>query len=251
MKKILIIEDDPDVRDNIETLLNEFNYEVIQTQNGFEGIKKAQIENPDLIISDILMPDIDGYEVLEVLSKNEATSAIPFIFLTAKADFMDMRKGMDLGADDYLMKPFKAVQLINAIELRLAKVERLKAENIKKEAAELQPNKSNSISLVLGTTPVVIKMEEIVCIIADDVYSNVSLSNGKKILVRKLLKKWEEELNDRDFLRIHRSTIINTAFIDSVEKWFNGTYKMHMKYVEEAFIISRGYSKKLKKAFHI
>jgi CRP-like cAMP-binding protein/CheY-like chemotaxis protein len=119
MSKILLIEDNPEMRENTSEILQFANHKVITAENGKAGVDKAKKENPDLIICDIMMPDLDGYGVLQILSKDPQTSGVPFIFLTAKADKGDMRKGMNLGADDYLTKPFDETELINAVEVRL------------------------------------------------------------------------------------------------------------------------------------
>jgi CRP-like cAMP-binding protein/CheY-like chemotaxis protein len=128
MKKILLIEDNKDVRENTAEILELAQYKVITAVNGKEGVELAQKEKPDLIICDIMMPVLDGHGALHLLSKNEATASIPFIFLTAKAERNDFRKGMELGADDYLTKPFDDVELLSAIESRLKKNEILKKE---------------------------------------------------------------------------------------------------------------------------
>lgn len=122
MKKILIIEDNPDIRENTEELLSLASYQVFSADNGKKGVEVAIREKPDLIVCDIMMPELDGYGVLHVLSKREDTSAIPFIFLTAMTEKSEIRKGMELGADDYLTKPFDDTELLNAIEARLRKV---------------------------------------------------------------------------------------------------------------------------------
>jgi len=127
MKKLLLIEDDVTVRENTAELLELSNYNVITASNGKLGIATAQQEIPDIIICDIMMPEIDGYGVLEALGKTPSTSNIPFIFLSAKTEHKDIRKGMDLGADDYLTKPFEEEELLSAIESRLAKVAILKS----------------------------------------------------------------------------------------------------------------------------
>jgi CRP-like cAMP-binding protein/FixJ family two-component response regulator len=121
MKKILIIEDNLEVRENTMEILTLANYNVISAESGKIGVEVAQQERPDLIICDIMMPELDGYGVLHILSKNEETAGIPFIFLSAKSEKSDVRKGMDLGADDYLTKPFDDTDLLNAIEARLKK----------------------------------------------------------------------------------------------------------------------------------
>ncbi|GIV34534.1 MAG: transcriptional regulator [Chitinophagales bacterium] len=128
MKKILLIEDNTDMRENTAEILELANYEVITAKNGKEGVEAAQRHLPDLIICDIMMPELDGYGVLHLLSKNSKTAGIPFIFLTAKAERSDMRRGMELGADDYLTKPFDDIELLNAVETRLRKNDLLKKE---------------------------------------------------------------------------------------------------------------------------
>ncbi len=128
MKKILIIEDDKVMRENTAEILGLARYEVITADNGKKGAQTAIDTHPDLIVCDIMMPELDGYGVLHILSKNPETASIPFIFLTAKAEKSEFRKGMDLGADDYLTKPFEETELLNAIEIRLKKNEILKKE---------------------------------------------------------------------------------------------------------------------------
>lgn len=122
MKKILLIEDNTEVRENTSEILTLANYQVITAENGKTGVEAALREKPDLIICDIMMPELDGYGVLHILSKNPETASIPFIFLTAKTEKTDIRKGMTLGADDYLTKPFDDTDLLNAVESRLSRV---------------------------------------------------------------------------------------------------------------------------------
>jgi diguanylate cyclase (GGDEF)-like protein len=121
MTKILIIEDEPNVRRLIAELLLMEGFEVIPAKNGSVGIECAQTQLPDLILCDVMMPELDGYQVLSQLRKNPLTALIPFIFLTARASKADLRQGMELGADDYLTKPFTANELLGAIAARLAK----------------------------------------------------------------------------------------------------------------------------------
>lgn len=123
MRKILLIEDDAALRENTAEMLELVNYKVITACNGTEGVKLAKEENPDLIICDILMPEKDGYNVLKELSFNETTQHIPFIFLSAKTEHKEIRLGMDLGADDYITKPFEEEELLSAIKSRLAKAQ--------------------------------------------------------------------------------------------------------------------------------
>lgn len=127
MKKILIIEDDAHVRNNLAEILELSDYEAITAENGKTGVERAIKEQPDLILCDIMMPELDGYGTLNILSKNAKTAGIPFIYLTAKAEKDDFRKGMSLGADDYITKPFDDVMLLQTIEAKLRKYDRLKA----------------------------------------------------------------------------------------------------------------------------
>ncbi|HVX48997.1 MAG TPA: response regulator [Chitinophagaceae bacterium] len=121
MRTILIIDDHNEIRENIAEILTLSGYETLTAENGKKGLELAMKQKPDLIICDIMMPELDGYGVLHMLRRNEETSLIPFIFLSAKAERSDMRKGMDMGADDYIMKPFDDMELLNAVETRLKK----------------------------------------------------------------------------------------------------------------------------------
>ena len=128
MKTILLIEDNDDIRNNTAEILEISNYKVVVAENGKIGVKKAIEQKPDLIICDIMMPVLDGYGVLHAVHKNAAIKNTPFIFLTAKTERTDFRKGMELGADDYITKPFNGTELLNAVDSRLKKIDLLKKE---------------------------------------------------------------------------------------------------------------------------
>ena len=123
MKSILVIDDNPDIRENTAEILELAGYKTFTAENGKKGVEVAQLEKPDLIVCDIMMPELDGYGVLHLLRKNPDTELIPFVFLTAKTERTDFRKGMEMGADDYITKPFEDIELLNAIEVRLKKAE--------------------------------------------------------------------------------------------------------------------------------
>lgn len=127
MIKIVLIEDNHEMRENIEEMLELADYQVLSAENGKIGLDLVKRELPDLIICDIMMPELDGYGVLYYLSKMPETRAIPFIFLSAKTERTDLRKGMNLGADDYITKPFEEMELLEAIESRLKKRQRFEA----------------------------------------------------------------------------------------------------------------------------
>ncbi len=146
MITILIVEDDPSVLDNIRDILTLEDYRILTATNGREGIEQALAHIPDLIICDVMMPEVDGYGVIQTLRQNEKTCNIPFIFLTAKADRFDQREGMEAGADDYLTKPFRPQEVIKAVKTRLARHHSLmqpyqvEKERTKTLAQQLQEN---------------------------------------------------------------------------------------------------------------
>src|SRR5688572_25995499 len=113
MKKVPVIEDNEDIRENTAEILELSHYAVTTARNGKEGVAQAMLQKPDLILCDIMMPELDGYGVLHMIQKNPELQQTPFIFLTAKTEQSEMRKGMSLGADDYIPKPFDPTDLLN------------------------------------------------------------------------------------------------------------------------------------------
>ncbi len=260
MKKILVIEDDKAIQQLIIDVLENEGYKVFYAFEGKSGIQLAKEILPDLIICDIMMPGIDGYSVKSQLAEDTTTTLIPFIFLSALAGKQNIRQGMELGADDYLTKPFRIDELVNTIKARLKKRELIE------EAAKNSNNPKSNISkedkketekidedghviLEVNGEPKLVKIKNISCITAYNEYTYV-FNNNEKILVRRLLKKWEEILPENIFIRIHRSTIINLNHIDKVEKWFNNSFSILIKGFHEPFIVSRRYSSYLKTKFH-
>ncbi|HLN53243.1 MAG TPA: response regulator transcription factor [Lentimicrobium sp.] len=176
MKKVLLIEDDDILRENTEIFLKLKKFEVITANNGIDGVKLAINQHPDIIICDITMPRMNGYEVLTTLRKQKETSIIPFIFLTAKSEKEDYRKGLQLGVDDYISKPFSFNELLSAIELRLNKAENLlravaeryisynfDQETLLKIAGsvEMSTNKVSSYASAGKTMPIPLNMEKL------------------------------------------------------------------------------------------
>ena len=146
MKKILVIEDNQAVRENLEEILTLANYQALTAENGKIGVEVAIREVPDMVICDVMMPELDGYGVLHILSRTPSTADIPFIFLTAKTEKDDFRKGMTLGADDYVSKPFDNMQLLDTIEVRLKKSERLR-RNISPKTGSLDSFINEAIAM--------------------------------------------------------------------------------------------------------
>ena len=146
MKKILIIEDDSATRDNLATILRMEGFEPFTAPDGRRGVETALRENPDLILCDVMMPSMDGHNVLSALREKSATANTPFIFLTARSDRSDIRTGMNLGADDYLTKPATATELLAAVNARLKR-------DAARPPGEFNPNfSSHEPLLVLGLT---------------------------------------------------------------------------------------------------
>jgi len=253
MKKILLIDDDESIRESTQELLEIVGYTVKTAEDGEKGIKLAAEFVPDVIICDIAMPIMDGYAVLNELSKNPVTSTIPFIFMTAKIEITDLKRGMQLGADDYICKPFSSSELLNSIDLRLKKkmkiVESLGnaknfSKNEHKETKKL--DKDSRIIVMVNNSPQSFVLSTIVYIESLEKYSKVFTSDGKKIIVRKLLKEWENSLPEDIFIRIHKTTIINLDYAKKFEKWFDYSYRVYLDKVEEPFIVSRRYSTKIR-----
>ena len=121
INSILVIDDNKDIRENTAEILDLAGYKTFTAENGKSGVELALKEKPSIIVCDIMMPELDGYGVLHLLRKNPETQHIPFIFLTAKTERSDFRKGMEMGADDYITKPFEDIELLNAVEIRLKK----------------------------------------------------------------------------------------------------------------------------------
>jgi DNA-binding NarL/FixJ family response regulator len=147
MKKVLVIEDEPEMRRNLLTILRLEKFAAVGAENGRAGLRLAKSEKPDLILCDVMMPELDGYGVLASLRENSETVTTPFIFLTARGEKLDQRNGMDLGADDYLTKPVAKSDLLNAIRARLRRAEQQAQREFKPDFRTFEP------LLKLGLTP--------------------------------------------------------------------------------------------------
>ena len=138
-KKILVIEDEPEMRRNLATILKLEKFTALAAENGRAGLDLARKEKPDLILCDIMMPELDGHEVVQALRHEPALACIPFIFLTAKGEKSDLRSGMELGADDYLTKPVSKADLLGAIRARLRRAEQQGTREFKPDFSSPEP----------------------------------------------------------------------------------------------------------------
>jgi DNA-binding NarL/FixJ family response regulator len=147
-RKVLIIEDEPEMRRNLATILRLEKYETLAAENGRIGVALARAEQPDLILCDVMMPELDGYGVLKALRDNAATEATPFIFLTARGEKPDIRAGMNFGADDYLTKPVAKADLLNAVASRLKRAVQAAVPDFKPNFDSFKP-----LEEAFGLTP--------------------------------------------------------------------------------------------------
>lgn len=247
MESVLFIEDDKALRENFGKILSLNSYYPLLAETGEMGLQLAKKMLPDLIICDIMLPDIDGYQILKELSQNKETQTIPFIYLTAKAEMNDLRKGMNLGADDYLTKPLKTKEVLNAIRLRLDK--KIKVNEL---AVVLNKDEKNQLSIedsILVSSDgkaQSVNLNEIVCITSAGVYSYINITNDRKYLIRKLVKEWEKILPEKCFIRVHRNSIININHVKSIEKCQNHTFRIFLKYIERPIISSHKFSRRVR-----
>ncbi len=161
---VLIIEDNDDIREGTKEILELTGYEVYTAPEGKTGVDLALKHLPDIILCDIMMPELDGFGVLFMLAKHKDTAGIPFIFLTAKAERSDMRKAMEMGADDYLTKPFDDIELLNAIETRLKKRKQLGENNANQKGLYLSEKEQETLlsELVQGARIKPFKKKQVV-----------------------------------------------------------------------------------------
>lgn len=234
---ILIIEDDQAFVFSVTRLLSGRGYHVLAASDGRAALDLAATSRPDLILCDVELPTIDGYEVLRLLRQNQEIAHIPVILLTGRSDKRDVRAGMNLGADDYLTKPVSAADLLQSVQARIErrrfheKRAQRRAEPVAQpvpsqtgdpgtpEANALtdQPAQSNRSVLVrTAAGSRVVQVHQITHLTADGEYSRVFWVEGKGVMVRKSLKSWAAELPASLFIRVHRNTLVNAAYVESV-----------------------------------
>jgi len=237
MKKpfsVLVVDDERLARKDIISLLSVHeNMTVVgEADDVPSAIKAIEKLNPDVIFLDIQMPGDSGFDLLE-----KADVDAHVIFVTAYDEYAI--RAFEVNALDYLLKPVNPERLAKALE-------KLEFQEQETPARIRRLNYDDRLFLLLGKHYKFLKVKTILNIMAAGDYSEVLTSDGNKSLTLKSMKEWETRLPDQQFIRIHRSTIINMEFIDRVEEWFNFSFKVYLKGIEEPFLISRRYATKLK-----
>jgi len=227
-RKILIIEDDVLLSKTLKNVLSAYGYEALMANSGAEGIQKAYEFSPDLILCDINMSPIDGYQVFNILEDSSVTNKIPFIYITGKSDLEDIRLGMELGADDYIVKPFSNEELLKSIKVRLAKYEKL--VNIGKSdyqaLVELSPNGififdgetiyeiNNAFSETTGYKPEDLKRITFKDIVDEKSY--VSIQSKVLKCAKGLMKSFDEQIN---IITIDKCHIPSKLYVTASQKF--------------------------------
>jgi EAL domain-containing protein (putative c-di-GMP-specific phosphodiesterase class I)/ActR/RegA family two-component response regulator len=235
MKKILAIEDEEVIRENILKLLKAEGFEVMGAENGMQGLSLAMSNPPDVILCDVTMPELDGYGVLAALRSNSVTATIPFVFLTGKADRSQMRQGMELGADDYLTKPFTKAELVGAIASRLKKQAAFTEQyhNLRSPSSDLIQDAQDELDILRTSLSQALEREEF------QVYyqPQVNLQTGK-IISAEALVRWQHPerglIMPGEFISIAEATgfiiplgewVLQTA-CRQIQAWQNAGFEM-------------------------
>ena len=246
-KKILLIEDDEILLSNLKEILEEEDFIVESASDGEAGIDKIYHYKPDLIICDISIPKKNGYQVLKEISEKSKVKDIPFIYLTAKTQRDDLRLGMQLGADDYIFKPFDIDDLLNSIELRFRKktnysIKEISISNSNKKTYNID----DSILMKVGNSKKMCLIKNLKFIKSENPYISIKFTDMKNILLRETLDDWENKLPEKYFIRIHRSTIINKNYITSIQKEGKSCLTIQLSNESGNFTVSKRYLSKVK-----
>ncbi len=255
MKKILLIHGNPEQNFEFQNNLESAGFNTYTTVGESDGLKIADRYEPDIIIC-----DLDNNEkeliVIKKINENKTTECIPLLVITSTPKNTHIRAAMELGADDVLVKPITYESLLRSINKRLRKIEVLSEHLTDKiisteNAFSNQSKKIDHILIKIGSNLKLIEFSRIVCISALKEYSKVTTDDGCKIVVRKSIRNWIETLPAKDFLRIHRATIVNMLFLDKIEKAGFRSYNVYLKNISTPFPISQRYGNIMKKTFSV
>jgi two-component system LytT family response regulator len=235
--RAIIVDDERLARKELRAMLSEHpEVEVAgEADSVVNAIELIRGVRPDVVFLDIQMPGDSGFELLE-----RSDGRFKTIFVTAFDEYA--LRAFEVNALDYLLKPINPQRLSRAVK-------RLSAAQSVTTTAARKLEYEDRLFIDTGERSGFLKLNNIECICGAGDYSEVFTSDGKKTLVLKPLKEWEERLPERYFSRIHRSTIINLEYVDKIENWFNRSYRVYLRRVEEPFIMSRRYAARLKLKF--
>lgn len=232
--RAIIVDDERLARNDLSGLLKEFpNLTIVgEASDVPSALKVIEQLNPDVIFLDIQMPGQTGFDLL-----NQADTSAKIIFVTAFDEYA--LRAFEVNALDYLLKPVNPKRLKEAID-------KLDFEPADKYAQLRKLKYDDRLFLQVNSNMKFIKISDLVCISASGDYSEICIADGKKGLTVKSMHEWEARLPEKHFCRIHRSTIINLDYVNKVEKWFNNSYRLHIKGLETPAVMSRRYASKLK-----
>ncbi len=235
--KVIIIDDERLARRELRSLLSDFaEISVIgEAENLTEAVNLIQTNKPDVVFLDIQLQNENGFDLMEKVEKD-----FKLIFVTAFDAFAI--RAFEINALDYLLKPVNPERLAKTLE-RLLEPEEKTEISLRKLEYE------DRLFLDFGERSRFLKISTIKCICADGDYTQVFTEDGKKHLITKSLKEWEDRLPEKYFIRIHRSTIVNLEFIEKVETWFSRSYQIHLREMKEPLTVSRRYASQIKLRF--
>lgn len=235
--KVLVVDDERLARKELINMLSKYDCikSIHEAEDVSSAIKMIEKVNPNLIFLDIQMPGDSGFDLL-----NKIDYKGKVIFATAFDEYA--LRAFEVNALDYLLKPITHDRLKKAIE-------RLETESPKEPKFDFNLKLDDRLFLTVGTKLGFIKVGSIIAIESDGDYTKIKTTDGNNGLVSKSMKEWESRLPQNYFSRIHRTTIVNLEFVEKIEKWFNYSYKIHLKGIDEPYIISRRYAKQLKEKF--
>ena len=255
MKKILIIRGNQEQDFEFQNVLESAGFSTYITVGESDGFNIANRYGPDIMICDL--DDIESeLGVIKKLNDNSSTECIPLLVITPTSQNAHIRAAMELGADDVLVKPINHEALLRSINKRLRKIEVIKEKLTDKiisteNTFSNQSKRTDHILIKIGTNLKILEFSRIVCITALKEYSKIRTDDGIKIVVRKSIRNWVETLPAKDFLRIHRATIVNMLFLDKIEKAGFKNYNLYLKNISTPFPISQRYGNIMKKTFSV
>jgi DNA-binding LytR/AlgR family response regulator len=255
LKKILLIHSNNEQNSEFLEDLESAGYRTYISAGESDGLKIANRYSADIVIC-----ELDDFEkelkIVKMLNENPTTECIPLLLITSTTQPAHTRAAMELGADDVVVKPFKSESLLRSIKIRLHKIENLKEKLTDQivsteNAFTGESKRADHILVNIGKKLKLIEFSHIECITALKEYSKIITDDDCKIVVRKSIKNWVETLPRKDFLRIHRATIVNMTFLDKIEKTGNRSYSVYLKNISTPFPMSQRYSNIMRKTFPV